>query len=248
MRVLDAACWLKGCSSLGRLRLAVLAGIGKGKAGRHCLMDVKEAVSASAPRSADATTPRDSAERVVMGARSLSSFLGERMVAARLLGKSVFIRELLPQDRKLEIEHLSCDEAMNVADFLSQVVGRAHARQMNASDRKQWLAGLQRKPFTIAERTHLALEQRRRPRRRARGGIPAALSALLDGRGRLKKPRRDDTIFGVGVARKAAGRICSKDGSWPMAPCRSTGLVEKPEWLCGRPLCDEPPDENASLS
>lgn len=144
VRVLDAAYWRKGCSSLGRLRLAVLVAIGTGKAERHCLMDVKEAIAAAAPRSKTADMPRDNAERVVTGARNLSPFLGGRMAAARLLGKAVFIRELLPQDLKLEIEHLSHDEAMSVAEFLARVVGRGHARQLNASERKRWVGELKR--------------------------------------------------------------------------------------------------------
>ena len=144
VRVLDAAYWRKGCSSLGRLRIAVLAAIGTGRQERHCLMDVKEATAAAAPRFAGADMPRDNAERVVTGARNLSPFLGRRMVASRLLGKAVFVRELLPQDLKLEIEQLSVDEAMGVAEFLARVVGRGHARQMSASDRRGWLGELQR--------------------------------------------------------------------------------------------------------
>jgi uncharacterized protein (DUF2252 family) len=144
VRVMDAAYWRKGCSSLGRLRLAVLVAIGRGKEERHCLMDVKEAIAAAAPRSEKAPMPRDNAERVVTGARNLSPFLGSRMLSAQLLDKTVFIRELLPQDLKLEIEHLSRDEAMGVAAFLAQVVGRAHSRQLNDSDRKHWLSELQR--------------------------------------------------------------------------------------------------------
>ena len=145
VRVLDAAYWRKGCSSLGRLRLAVLVAIGKGKNERHCLMDVKEATSAAAPHDPDADLPGDNAERVVTGARHLSPFLGGRMLSARVLGKPVFIRELLPPDLKLELETLSRDEALGVAEFLAQIVGRAHARQMDASDRKAWLAELQRR-------------------------------------------------------------------------------------------------------
>jgi uncharacterized protein (DUF2252 family) len=45
IHVLDAAYWRKGCSSLGLIRLAVLVAVGKGKAERHCLMDVKEAIA-----------------------------------------------------------------------------------------------------------------------------------------------------------------------------------------------------------
>ncbi len=144
IRVVDAAYWRKGCSSLGRLRLAVLVAIGAGKAERHCLIDVKEAIAAAAPHRKTAEMPRDNAERVVTGARHLSPFLGSRMQAGRILGKSVFIRELLPQDLKLEIEALSRPEAMAVAEFLASVVGRAHARQLNSAERKAWLAELRR--------------------------------------------------------------------------------------------------------
>ena len=144
VRVMDAAYWRKGCSSLGRLRVAVLVAVDKGKAERHCLMDVKEAIAPAAPRAKSAKMPRDNAERVVTGARSLSPFLGGRMIAARLLEKSVFVRELLPQDLKLEIEQLSCDEAVEVAEFLARMVGRGHARQMDAATREQWLAELRR--------------------------------------------------------------------------------------------------------
>ena len=66
------------------------------------------------------------------------------MLAAELLGKSVFLRELLPQDLKIEIEQLTREEAMKVAHFLAGVVGKAHRRQMDAATRKQWQKELQR--------------------------------------------------------------------------------------------------------
>jgi uncharacterized protein (DUF2252 family) len=46
IRVLDAAYWMKGCSSLGRLRYAVILGIGKlpYRGESLCLMDIKEAI------------------------------------------------------------------------------------------------------------------------------------------------------------------------------------------------------------
>jgi uncharacterized protein (DUF2252 family) len=152
VRVMDAAYWRKGCSSLGRLRLAVLVAIGKGKNERHCLMDVKEAISAAAPRRTSAVMPADNAERVVTGARALSPFLGRRMLSAQLLGKSVFIRELLPQDLKLEIERLSRDEAVGVAGFLARVVGRAHASPSRCDGREQAPTCCSRyvTPFTTA--------------------------------------------------------------------------------------------------
>jgi uncharacterized protein (DUF2252 family) len=66
------------------------------------------------------------------------------MISERLLEKPVFIRELLPQDLKLEVENLSREEAMKVAEFLAHIVGRGHARQLNAADRKKWLRELLR--------------------------------------------------------------------------------------------------------
>jgi uncharacterized protein (DUF2252 family) len=141
--VLDAAFWVKGCSSLGLLRYAVLVGIGGAK-GELCLIDIKEAVRAVAPATPGADMPRDNAERVVQGAWHLSPALGDRMQSAELLGKSVFIRELMPQDLKFEIEHLTADEALKVAFYLATVVGKAHARQLGEDDRKAWRKQLAR--------------------------------------------------------------------------------------------------------
>jgi uncharacterized protein (DUF2252 family) len=76
VEVLDASYWMKGCSSLGRLRYAVLAEVGNRKKSDLCLIDIKEAVHAAAPTLPDAKMPRDNAERVVTGARSLSPYLG----------------------------------------------------------------------------------------------------------------------------------------------------------------------------
>lgn len=146
VEVLDAAYWVKGCSSLGRLRYAVLLDVDGGviEGDDLCLIDIKEGVSAAAPRYGDSGMPRDNAERVVEGARHLSPSLGERMRAARLMQKPVVIRELLPQDLKLEVETLAQSEAMDVARYLAYVVGKAHARQMDAAARRSWLTELQR--------------------------------------------------------------------------------------------------------
>jgi uncharacterized protein (DUF2252 family) len=140
--LVDAAYWVKGCSSLGLLRYALLVGVGEGKRREVCLLDVKEAVRAAAPRAPAAHMPRDNARRVVSGARALSPYLGERMRATRLFDKPVFVRELRPQDLKLELENLGADEALCVARFLAGVVGRAHARQMDEADRNAWAGEL----------------------------------------------------------------------------------------------------------
>jgi uncharacterized protein (DUF2252 family) len=144
VRVLDAAYWMKGCSSLGRLRYAVLLGVGPKKDKEYCLVDIKEAVRAAAPAAKNAAMPRDFAKRVVTGACNLSPFLGERMLAAKFLSRPVVLRELMPQDMKLEIDRLTREEAVTAASYLAGIVGKAHARQMDAATRKRWVAELNR--------------------------------------------------------------------------------------------------------
>ena len=79
--------------------------------------------------------PADNATRVVKGARHLPPALGERMMAARLQDRSVFLRELMPQDLKLEIGQLSQDEAVSAARYRAGVVGKAQATQMDFGTR-----------------------------------------------------------------------------------------------------------------
>jgi uncharacterized protein (DUF2252 family) len=140
IEVLDAAYWMKGCSSLGRLRFAVLVGVGDQRGGSDnlCLMDIKEAVKSAVPCAVPTQAPKNHAERVVAAARSLSPNLGDRILPARLLGRPVFVRELLPQDLKVEIDQLSREEAMKAARYLASVVGRAHGGQMDAATRRRW--------------------------------------------------------------------------------------------------------------
>jgi uncharacterized protein (DUF2252 family) len=86
--------------------------------------------------------PRDNAVRVVTGAKALSPNLGERMVATRLLGKAVVMRELMPQDLKLEVSRMTQKKAMALAAYLGGVVGKAHGRQMSQEVRGGWAADL----------------------------------------------------------------------------------------------------------
>jgi uncharacterized protein (DUF2252 family) len=139
VEVLDAAYWVKGCSSLGSLRYAVLLSVGGDD---YCIIDIKQAVRAVAPRYQHVSMPRDNAGRVVEGARQMSPALGERMIAERFLGHGVFIRELLPQDLKLELDQMSIEEAIRMSSYLAYVVGCAHARQMDDGNRKSWRSEL----------------------------------------------------------------------------------------------------------
>ncbi len=66
-------------------------------------------------------------------------------MASKLLGRAVVIRELMPQDLKLEIDRLSREGAVNSARYLAEVVGKAHARQMDASTRREFAASFKRR-------------------------------------------------------------------------------------------------------
>ncbi len=66
------------------------------------------------------------------------------MRSGTLLEKSVFIRELTPQDLKLEVEHLTINEAIKTAKYLAMIVGRAHARQLSREARKEWQSDLKK--------------------------------------------------------------------------------------------------------
>ena len=146
VRVLDAAYWVKGCSSLGKLRYAVVVGFGGNgiKRSEYALVDIKEAVDPLAPIAAGARMPTDNADRVVAGARNLSPNLGERMAAAHVAGRAVIFRELLPQDLKLDIETLPQAEALAVGHYLGSIVGKAHARQLDASSLGAWSEEMRR--------------------------------------------------------------------------------------------------------
>ena len=130
----DAAYWVKGCSSLGRVRYAALVRVGK----RHRLIDIKAATKAAAPRAAHADIPANNAERVVMGARALSPFLGDRMIATSLAGHQVIVRELRPQDVKFDLSVMTQREAVLTAKLFASVVGKAHGRQMKRDVRSAW--------------------------------------------------------------------------------------------------------------
>lgn len=137
VQVVDAAYWMKGCSSLGTLRFAVLLRVGEDRKRSYHLLDIKEAGPSVAP-TASGDSFADHAVRVVTGARALSPYLGERMAASRILGRPVIVRELMPQDLKLEIDQISREEAVHAARFLAAVVGHAHTRQLPKDQRQDW--------------------------------------------------------------------------------------------------------------
>lgn len=147
VRLLDAAFWVKGCSSLGLWRCAAIVEVGRDEGeGVLALMDIKEARTSHAPRARGAKMPRHQGERVMTGARHLAPGLGERMVAARVAGRDVFVRELLPQDLKFELASLKEEEAIEVGGYLAAVVALAHGRQMTPEVCAEWVAAFRKTP------------------------------------------------------------------------------------------------------
>jgi uncharacterized protein (DUF2252 family) len=128
---------------LGRLRYVAMVRIGEGEASELALIDLKEGVSAAAPCTPNAAMPTDDATRVVAGIMR-SPNLGERMIPARMMGRSIVLRELMPQDLKLEVACLDPQKACALASYLAGVVGKAHGRQMTIEQRISWHAYLRK--------------------------------------------------------------------------------------------------------
>ena len=149
VEVLDSAYWMKGCSSLGKLRFAALVHVTGERKDKLSLIDIKEAVASAVPSTDVAAMPAHFGERVVAGARALSPNLGDRMAAADLMDRPVVVRELMPEDLKLEIDQFSRREALGAARYLAFVVGRAHGRQMAHDVRVSWKRDLQRRPSDL---------------------------------------------------------------------------------------------------
>ncbi len=68
------------------------------------------------------------------------------MASATIAGKQVFVRELLPQDLKFDLEVLEAEEALEIGGYLGAVVAVAHARQMEPAQAADWLVEFRRTP------------------------------------------------------------------------------------------------------
>ena len=64
------------------------------------------------------------------------------MLPVRLLDKSLVMRELAPQDLKLDVDQFTREEAVRAAYYLAYVVGKAHGRQMDPSAVADWRLSL----------------------------------------------------------------------------------------------------------
>lgn len=66
------------------------------------------------------------------------------MLAVKLEGKDLVMRELMPQDLKFDLDRLTQEQAVAAARYLAGVVGKAHGRQMDAKTRSSWLSKLRK--------------------------------------------------------------------------------------------------------
>ena len=158
--VLDAAYWMKGCSSLGRLRFAVLAGIGKNNRDGFSLIDIKEAIKAAAPRDTHAAMPHTNAERVVQGAKALSPFLGDRMLASQFANRSVVLRELMPQDLKFEMEGLTQGGSDSVRKSICRRGREGPCPADGQKDTRGLGEGADSQPYKVSECTVVVVDKR----------------------------------------------------------------------------------------
>jgi len=74
----------KRCSSLGRLRIAALVSVDKGKHKQHCLLDIKEAPTPTCSADVEAVMPHNEAERVVGGAPSDQKWPSETVLPSSM--------------------------------------------------------------------------------------------------------------------------------------------------------------------
>ena len=125
--------------------------------------------------------PRDNGKRVVEGARHLSPALGDRMMASTFLGRSVVLRELMPQDLKLEIDQLSRAQAVDAARYPGRGGGES-ARTANGLRHAARVCARIESPTGIAARCALlALVKRHGARVDSRGCLPGPLSDIRVG-------------------------------------------------------------------
>ncbi|MGT2488716.1 DUF2252 family protein [Methylobacterium oryzae CBMB20] len=228
IRLLDAAYWIKGCSSLGACATPSWWRVLGGDRPQLALLDVKEAVPHLAPAAAGIAVPSDHAERVVAGARAPSPNLGDRMVAGhvgdRAGGTPVTVRELLPQDLKIDAEQFSRGEAVRV----SRPPRRHPGPGPRPPDGRGRPPGLDRRRAGAGagpRRPRLALVRGHRPDGRAPARLPGAIAAASPGR-RWTRPG----------SRPRRGALPPRRRLTPSPPSPTPRARRPPRRIPGRPV------------
>ena len=141
--VVDAAYWMKGCSSLGRLRYAVLLGIGKKK--RSKLLPPRSEGGSIGGRPSKQDDPPKQCRKSCN--RGVSAFTQPRRAdvgcqTERQGPRYAGAHAARPQ---IDLDRLTQDQAVAAARYLAGVIGKAHGRQMDAKTRSSWLAKLRKR-------------------------------------------------------------------------------------------------------
>ena len=138
IELLDAAYWMKGCSSLGRLRYAAILRIGQGKSSNLCLADVKEGVTAAAPQG---TESRNAARQCGPSSIGRASAFSEPWTAhdagkaSRKISRCSGAYAARPEDRDQSTKPRGSDES-------GAVSGRSRRSRARSPNESQPAAGM----------------------------------------------------------------------------------------------------------
>jgi uncharacterized protein (DUF2252 family) len=136
LRIVDAALRIAGTGSLGSLRIGVL--VEDVKPGSYSIFDMKEQGAPSATPLVRAPRKLSPAERVVTGFRSCVARPPRMLGTTKILGTSMIVRKLTPQEDKLTYKELAREDLPGLATYLGALLGAAHARGATKPPRSAW--------------------------------------------------------------------------------------------------------------
>lgn len=137
LEIWDAAQRIAGTGSLGVIRVAVLV-CGKGRDAAW-IFDMKEQGDPSAAV-AFGPPPLRPAVRVEAAFRACIARPPKLVGTTELLGHSMFVRKLTPQEDKLDLTHVRGHDLGPLATYGGLLLGRAHARGATETPKRPWSA------------------------------------------------------------------------------------------------------------
>ena len=136
LEVVDVAHRIAGTGSLGGLRIAVL--VRNERTGSLSIFDMKEQGAPSAAPLLRAPRRLPPAERVVAAFRACVARPPKMLGTTRLLGASMIVRKLTPQEDRLAYADLRDRDLPALAGYLGALLGAGHAR--GATRTAEWTA------------------------------------------------------------------------------------------------------------
>ncbi len=125
LELCDAALRVAGTGSLGCLRVAALV---RGRQARGWLFDLKAESRAPSPRRLATVHGENPADRVLSAYMACLARLPARLGTTRLLGQDMLVRQLTPQEDKLDVAALAPRDLLDLTPYAGALLGRAHAR------------------------------------------------------------------------------------------------------------------------